>query len=207
MAQTTTPVASALGAAGVAGLSDEELFSELDDLFRTRAAIDGRIVERLGEVGRREAFRDEGATSVPAWAVERFAVSAPTARAYAHVAERAWDLPHLAGALSEGEVNFDQVRTVVDVATPESERSLLDTAKECSVRQLADVARASQRDSVPEAQADQDHERRWLRFSDTFRTVSVQLPAGVLRRNEDVPGGSGPHTALRRRDGLGPATV
>jgi hypothetical protein len=177
MAQTTTPAASALGAAGVAGLSDEELFSELDALFRVRASIDGRIVERLGEVGRREAFRDQGATSVPAWAVERFAVSGPTARAFAHVAERAWDLPHLSAALNAGEVSFDKVRAVVDVATPETDRSLLDAAKECSVRQLADVARLSQQHPVPESRAERDYDRRWLRFSDTFRTVSVQLPA------------------------------
>src|SRR5258708_1483637 len=110
MAQTTTPAASALGAAGVAGLSDEDLASELDDLFRQRASVDGRIVERLREGGRREAFREAGATSLPAWAAERFAVSTPTARAYAQVAERAWDLPHLVGALCEGDISFDKLR-------------------------------------------------------------------------------------------------
>ncbi len=172
MAQpTTTPPASALGADGVAGLSNGDLGAQLDDLFKMRATIDGRIVELLGEVGRREAFRDEGATSPEAWAVERFAVSAPTARTYAHVAERAGDLPHLVGALCKGDITFDKLRAVADVATPETDRELVDTAQECSVRQLAEVARATS--TVPASRA---YERRWLRFSDTFRTVTVQLP-------------------------------
>ncbi len=49
MAQTTTPPASALGAGRVAGLSNEDLGAQLDDLFTLWATIDGRIVELLGE--------------------------------------------------------------------------------------------------------------------------------------------------------------
>ena len=69
-----------LGADGVATLSNDEIRQRLDDLFRMRAAVDGRILELLGEVGRREAFRDEGA----------------------------WDLPHLTGALCDGDITFDK---------------------------------------------------------------------------------------------------
>ncbi len=171
MAQTTTPPASALGAGGVAGLSNEELGAYGDDLFRQRASIDGRIVEFLGEVGRREAFRDEGATSAQAWTAERFAVSLPTARAYAHVAEKAWDLPNLVGALCEGDITFDQLRAVADVATAETERDLRDQALGCSVRELADVARAKQG-----ATGSGRSDRRSLRFNDPCCTVAVQLP-------------------------------
>jgi len=35
----------------VAGLSNEDLAAQLDDLFTMRARIDSRIVELLGEVG------------------------------------------------------------------------------------------------------------------------------------------------------------
>ena len=163
-----------LGAGGVATLSNDEIRRRLDDLFRLRAAVDGRILELLGEVGRREAFRDEGATSTEAWAVERFAVSAPTARAYAHVAERAWDLPHLTRALCDGDITFDKVRAVVDVATPETDSELSDRARECTVRQLAELARSKRR--APDHRAEKDYEGRWLRFSDSFRTVTAQLP-------------------------------
>ena len=59
----------------------------------------GRLLELLAELGRREGFRDDGATSLESWAAEHCGVSLPTARAWGHVAERLDDLPRLAGAL------------------------------------------------------------------------------------------------------------
>jgi hypothetical protein len=179
-AQTTTPPASALGAGGVAGLSNEDLHAlfqdvALDDLFRIRNAVDGRIVEKLAEADRQETFRDDGATSTESWAVERFGVSIPTARALTHVAEKIGDLPNLTGALCQGEITFDKLRAVADVATPETERELLDAARECSVRQLAEVAGA--RRSVPKrGRGAEQHDHRFLRFNDQLRTISIQLP-------------------------------
>src|SRR5580704_13957344 len=43
-AQTTTLPASALGAGGEVGPSEADVHAELDELFRSRASIDGRIV-------------------------------------------------------------------------------------------------------------------------------------------------------------------
>ncbi len=166
--------------AGLDELSDEDLRSRLDDLFRLRAMVDGRIIELLGEVERRETFRDEGATSTEAWLLERFSVSVPTARAYAHVAQRGADIPQLVEALCVGEITFDKLRAVADVATPESDRGLRNRAAECSVRELTELARfdrlaRSKRGSVEE-QADRDYQMRSLRFMDQFRTITAQLP-------------------------------
>ena len=127
MAQTTTPPTSALGAGGVAGLSGDALHDlfrgvDLDHLFRIRNAVDGSIVQKLGEAGRQQAFRDDGATSTESWVVERYGVSKATARSLTHIAEIAWDLPHLVGSLCEGEISFDKVRALADVASPETER-------------------------------------------------------------------------------------
>ena len=66
------------------------------------SAAQARFVVRLGEVDRRQAYRDEGATSLESWLAERFGVSTPTARTYAHVGEKAWDIPHLVGSLCGG---------------------------------------------------------------------------------------------------------
>ena len=74
---------------------------------------------------------------------ERYGVSASRARAYVHVGEKVFDTPHLLGALSGGDLSFDKVRVVADVATPESDRELCYQAKEHSVRELADIARAA----------------------------------------------------------------
>jgi hypothetical protein len=171
--------ADLLGA--VATESNEELAAGLEKDFRQMTAAQGRILVRLSEFERRQAFRDEGATSVEAWTAERFGVSSPTARALTHVGEKARDLPHLMRALCEGEVSFDKVRAVADVATPESDRELSDQAKACTVREFADVARATAERqasaSSARSRSRSEHERRYLRFNGTFRTVTAQLPA------------------------------
>jgi hypothetical protein len=176
MAQTTTPPASALGAGGVAGLSNQALRdllrgADLDDLFRIRNSVDGRIVEKLGDAGRQEAFRDDGATSPESWVVERFGVSMSTARALTHVAEKASDMPQLVGSLCAGDLSFDKMRAVADVATPKTDRELCEQAKEHSVRELADIARSTAelaRTRTPSSSRS-EHDGRFLRFNDKCR--------------------------------------
>jgi hypothetical protein len=159
----------------VDSMSNKKLAARLDRLFRLKAAIDGLIVEVLGEVERREAYREEGAVSTEAWAAERFSLSVPSARVLTQVATRAGVLPCLVGALQAGEISFDQLRAVADVATRETDRELRDRARECTVRELAELAR-SRRDRADGGGAGGGDARRSLRFSDPFRTVTVQLP-------------------------------
>ena len=73
---TPTPPSGADVIASVAALSNEELVEGLDESFAQMAAAAGNIVVALGEVSRRQAYRDEGATSTETWVVERFGVSA-----------------------------------------------------------------------------------------------------------------------------------
>ncbi|MFZ0251351.1 MAG: DUF222 domain-containing protein [Acidimicrobiales bacterium] len=159
-------------------MSDAERTERLETLFAQLAAIAGEIVVLLDEVERSQSFREEGATSIGSWVSERFGVASATARSLAHVGEKVANLPHLRGALCAGEVSLDKVRTVADVATPESDRELCEEAQRCSVRELADVAQSRVRD--PRASAltsDEQYERRFVRFNDQFRTVTAQLPS------------------------------
>ena len=126
------------------------------------------------EIGKREGWRAEGATSLEAWMVERCGVSLASARSYAHVGEQLEDLPIWPLALASGELTFDKVRAVVDVATPANDRELADLAQECTVRQLQEVARTER--GVPRSRAETDHEARSVRFNDACRTVTAQLP-------------------------------
>ena len=174
MAAAPTPDVTVSGRSALAALSDEVLMEAAAETVRQMGALAGRFVELLGELDRREGWRAEGATSLEAWVVERCGVSTATARAWAHVAERLFDLPELGTALSAGELSFDKVRAVVDVATPETDRELRERAAECSVRQLAELARSAR--GTDEEQAQRDHHRRSLRCNDQFRTVTVQLP-------------------------------
>ena len=167
-------VTSSLGLSALAKMSNEQLMELAAESARTMATSAGLIVLLSGELDRREGWREEGATSLESWMVERLGVSTPTARALAHVGGRLFDLPHLAGALSAGDLSFDKVRAVVDIATPESDAEFRDRATQHSVRELAQLARSRKDVSTKTAQA--DYEGRFLRFNESFRTVTAQLP-------------------------------
>ncbi len=192
MAQTPTPVAltdTGAGAGAGAGadeigaaaaMSNKELEDDLGALFSQMAALQGKILARFGEVERRQSFREQGATSTESWAAERFGISTTTARGYARVGAKAWDIPHLVGSLVAGEVSLDKVRAVADVATAETDRELCAQAKKLSVRELADVARTTAQRAAARSNDDSrsgDDRRSSLRFNDTFRTMTLQLPA------------------------------
>ncbi|HEY6474838.1 MAG TPA: DUF222 domain-containing protein [Acidimicrobiales bacterium] len=173
MAPTTTSPPS-ISTASIAKLSTSALMDEAAETARALASLAGRIVLVAAELDRREAWRAEGATSLEAWLAERCNVSAATARAWAHVGTRLFDLPRLAEGLTSGSVSFDQVRAVVDAATPQSEAALVAQAPECSVRQLGELAKTQ--NPEPPASTARQHETRAVRFNDATRTMSAQLP-------------------------------
>ena len=155
-------------------MTTEAIMEEAAASSRRMACEAGLFVQLAGELDRREGWRAEGATSLEAWIVERCGVSLANARAFAHVAEKLSDLPHLAAGLSSGDLSFDKVRAVADVATPETDGDLALQAQECTVRQLHEIARTER--GVPRWRAQTDYEARSVRFNDTVRTVTAQLP-------------------------------
>ena len=162
-----------------------------------------------GRVHRAEEFRDDGATSTESWAVETLrGVGGHGAHARPKWPRRLWDAPHLVGSLRAGEISFDKVRAVVDVATPETERALCAQAKELSVRDLAEVARSAPapgRSASPPSRA--QHDGRYLRFNDQHRTMSVQFPAESYAADQGLGRRLGREDSQRRRDAVGPAPL
>jgi hypothetical protein len=151
------------------------LMEEAERLGTAIASAMGTLLSVVGELDRREAWRAEGATSSGAWLTQRLGVAEGTGRAWSAVAERLWDLPHLAQGLRVGALSFDKVRAAVDLATPESDASVLRQAEACTVRQLQDLATVGRGASDDRAQA--EHAGRYLRFHDGRHLVTAQLPA------------------------------
>ena len=133
-----------------------------------------RFIKYMRVIEKREGWRAEGATSQEAWMVERCGISRASARSYAHVGEQLEDCPHLTAGLSSGDLTFDKVAAVVDVATPANDQELADLALECTVRQLQEVARTER--GASRSRAETDHESRSVRFNDDCYTVTAQLP-------------------------------
>jgi hypothetical protein len=154
--------------------SSVDLMDEAERLGRTVSAALGALLCVVGELDRREAWRIEGATSSGAWLTQRLGVAEGTGRSWSQVAERLWDLPHLAQGLRVGALSFDKVRVAIELAEPESDASVLRQAQECTVRQLTDLVRAKR--GTSDDQAATRHEFRYLRFNDARRLVTAQLP-------------------------------
>jgi hypothetical protein len=209
MAETTTKEASFGGGGGAAFVdataseSNDALAAGMKEDLRQISAAQARFIVRLAESNRRMVFRDEGATSPEAWVAERFGISVPTARSLSLVADKAPELPDLVGSLSAGDISFDKVRAVVDVATRETDRELSSEAKGRSVRELVEVARdaAARARSASASPSRSEHDSRYLRFNDALRTMSLQVPkeeyartkacvdawAGALRTDKKAP--------------------
>jgi hypothetical protein len=187
MAQTDVdvPVLRAEVLDAVAGLSNQELIVGLEEAFREKTAAEGKFLLYLGEAARRETFRDDGATSAASWTMQRFGVSAATARTFARVSEKSGELPHLMGSLCVGDVSFDKVRAVVNVATPRTDENLRDQARVCTVRELAELARTAS-SSFAGTSERSSHDRKYIRFNDSLCTLSMQLPADAYAETRAV---------------------
>ena len=191
-----------LSAREIARLTTEEIFELAAETSRHMASLAGLVVLLTGELDRREGWRDDGATSVEDWLVERTGVSMPTAKTYAHVGERLFDLPHLASGLSSGALSLDKVRAVADVATPESDREIADAAATLSVKDLTQLARSHKKPT---------HPQRCRRPGEPVAPLQRHVPhhhrpaaARLLRRGQGPPRGAGQEG--RRRDEVGPAS-
>jgi hypothetical protein len=153
--------------------STADLMDEAERLGGVVSSALGSLLTVVGELDRREAWRTEGATSSGAWLAQRLGVAEGTGRAWSRVAEKLWDLPHLAQGLRVGALNFDKVRAAVEIATPETDASILRQAEECTVRQIADLVRAGR--GTSDEQANTRFEYRYLRFNDARRLITAQL--------------------------------
>jgi hypothetical protein len=159
----------------VAAMPSEQLQEMVAESASAQASLAGLISLALAELSRRQAFRAEGATSAEAWMVERTGVGLASARTWADVGERLFDLPHLSEALCSGAVPLDKVRAVAAVATPETDAAWVEAAAEHSVRDLKELVRSER--PPTRADAHQEYEARSLRFNEALRTLTAQLPA------------------------------
>src|ERR1700722_11151819 len=160
--------------ADVAKTSSLDLMEEAERLGRVLLGTLGSLLSAGGELDRRQAWRSEGAASSAAWLTQRLGGGEGTGRSWSVVAQKLWDMPHLAQGLRVGALSFDKVRAAVEIATPETDATVLRQAEECSVRQLNDLVRAKR--GTNDEQAEVQHDVRYLRFNDARRAITAQLP-------------------------------
>ena len=134
---------------------------------RMRRVKFDRVLDERGATGGRDAVE---------WVQSRDMVRSSTARAEVEVARSLESLPHLAGAAEAGELSFDQLEHLVQLATPESDAEWARRGRSTAPNDLARLVRRQR--VVTEAEAAARHqarEFRWWRHGEVLR-VSGQIP-------------------------------
>jgi hypothetical protein len=145
-----------------AEIDNDELAETIVQLHALLQATEVQLLSAIGCFARREAFCDDGATSMTRWLTERLSVSASRAGAWSAVAGRLAELPALTTKYADGELTFDQLQPLSRVATAETEAVLADRAVGLSVAQCEQLARRAR--PVTTSEANEDHEDRFFRF-------------------------------------------
>jgi hypothetical protein len=149
---------------------------EIEDRIRSRIERINHEVSQLlvdiAEFDRQEAWRADGAHSMPHWLRFLCAVSDRTAREWVETARDLEPLPKIRTAFEDGSLSCDQVRPLASFATPEVDGQLANEAPGWTPSALEDEARRRRRVDRAEAEKIQNEryvKRRWDRDTGTLR--------------------------------------
>jgi hypothetical protein len=160
-------------------LSDEELLGRTDGAWSAIGRAQRELLELIGEVGRREAWRAHGAHDLAHWVAMRYHLSAWKAYRWVHAAEALSSLPLVGAALDAGRLGIDQVAELTRFAKPETERDLLGWAEQRSagaIARRADLERRRERAEL--ASVERSRSVRWGYSDDGVRfELEAELPA------------------------------
>jgi len=152
----------------------DALVAKVEHHHRAISTHQQQLLTAVAELERRKAWRVDGATSMVAWLVQRCAVTAATARDWTTTGSKLPQLPHIADALARGKLSFDQVKSLVEVATPEADAELAEKATHWSAKQVRELANEARKKTNDQAAS--SYYRRFLRFNDRRCSFSGALP-------------------------------
>jgi Domain of unknown function (DUF222)/HNH endonuclease len=147
----------------------EVLFEEVAELAGQRNAIDGRLVEIVGEIDRDGLCGITGARSVAALVAWMLGSSSANAHTIATVAGRVQEFPRCVQGMREGRLSLDQVGVIAARAADGSDEHYAQLASVASVSQLRTAVKLEPRpdpDPRPEPQpavtkTSDDHFTTW----------------------------------------------
>ena len=147
--------------------TSDEIDRGFDHLGGLASASHAEICRLIHEVDIRQSWMTDGARSLSDWVSARMSVRHDTARQLVSVARRLADLPELSERFGEGDFSLDQVDAISKMATPETERGLIDEAVGLSNPALDRRARRSMppSPSVEEEKSVNDRRALYLQWN------------------------------------------
>lgn len=120
----------------VADMATEQLEAETCTLAARLAAATCRFLLLIGELDRRESWREWGCRSTAHWLSWQCGLDLHTAREHVRVARALDPLPQTRDALARGELSYSKVRALTRISEPEAETELIEFAKVATAAQV-----------------------------------------------------------------------
>ncbi len=159
----------------------EQLEREITELAAHINAATCRWLRLVGELDRREGWREWGCKSCAHWLSLRCGLGLTAARQQVRVARALSELPEITASFGRGELSYSQVRALTRVATPEIEAELLSVARHATGAQLEVLVGSYRGVLARELEKVNDaHRTRFLIYShddDGSLVISARLPA------------------------------
>ncbi len=159
----------------------EQLEREITELAAHINAATCRWLLLVGELDRREGWREWGCKSCAHWLSLRCGLGLTAARQQVRVARALSELPEITASFGRGELSYSQVRALTRVATPEIEAELLSVARHATGAQLEVLVGSYRGVLARELEKVNDaHRTRFLIYShddDGSLVISARLPA------------------------------
>jgi HNH endonuclease. len=203
----------------LAGVPTERLEAEACTLAAGLAAAACRFLLLVGELDRREAWKEWECRSMAHWLSWKCGVGMRSAHDQVRVARKLESLPAITSAFVAGTISYSKVRALVRVATPESDADLVDLAR-CGtaahvervvagyerVRRLCDTevaaAQLAARGIWVETLADGTLELRVRLMPDAAVTVVAEIDRRVKETGAPATGDERDPWSARRADAL-----
>lgn len=166
--------------------STDELCDTFDQLGSLAASVLRHQLAVAAELDRRQAWREDGATSMGAWIARRSGVSGRTGAEQARVATALEELPAISDALGTGSLSFDQVKAVTWFASPATDQEIAACAPMWSVAALQRKARrargaATDQGDKPWLRLRPDIDAGFTRISGRLAAADGAIVAGALK--------------------------
>ena len=145
--------------------TSDEIDRGFDHLGGLTSASHAEICRLIREVDIRQSWMSDGARTLIDWVAARMNVRHDTARQLVSVARRLADLPELSQSFARGDFSLDQVDAISKMATPETEKGLIDEALGLSNTALDRRARRSNPPSVADERSVHDRRALYLQWN------------------------------------------
>lgn len=158
--------------------SSEDVVRSSIEIAARLSATQAALLDMIAVIDERQLWRADGCLSVEDWVSFTYQVSRRTAHEWVEAARALEGLPNLSDAFASGELSWDKTRAVSMLATPESDATLTDEARQTDVKHLERGARRARAASLEDANS---------RHRDRFFAMRRSITMGGVRLSGFLP--------------------